>query len=194
VELLRAGPILFRPAAVARLCFHAAVWQGRVNADTPNGVLRGRPHKIGSVDLTSDRRMYRVTMNITRRAATVGLSALALTTGVCASGASEPTVTVTKDPNCDCCTGWTEHLRSAGFLVQVRGTTELGRVKVRLGVPTELAACHTAEVDGYVIEGWKCQERHRKNSLWCCSGRSREPMRALGARQNSIEPAREGCR
>ena len=39
-------------------------------------------------------------MNLTRRAATVGLSALALTTGVRASSAREPTITVTKGPNC----------------------------------------------------------------------------------------------
>jgi hypothetical protein len=32
-------------------------------------------------------------------------------------------------------------------------TSELNRVKVRLGVPQVLASCHTAEVAGYVIEG-----------------------------------------
>ena len=30
---------------------------------------------------------------------------------------------------------------------------ELNRIKVRLGVPSNLAACHTAEIDGYVVEG-----------------------------------------
>jgi hypothetical protein len=29
----------------------------------------------------------------------------------------------------------------------------VNRAKIRLGVPQALAACHTAEVDGYVIEG-----------------------------------------
>jgi hypothetical protein len=32
-------------------------------------------------------------------------------------------------------------------------TPEINRVKVRLGVPQALAACHTGEVAGYVIEG-----------------------------------------
>jgi hypothetical protein len=32
-------------------------------------------------------------------------------------------------------------------------TAELNRVKARLGVPPSLAACHTAEVAGYVVEG-----------------------------------------
>jgi hypothetical protein len=40
-----------------------------------------------------------------------------------------------------------------GFPVEVRETPEINRVKVRLGVPDDLASCHTAEVGGYVIEG-----------------------------------------
>jgi hypothetical protein len=66
---------------------------------------------------------------------------------------SLPKITVAKDPTCSCCAGWTEHVRAAGFSVEVVETNELNRVKVRLGVPSNLAACHTAEVDGYVIEG-----------------------------------------
>ena len=67
--------------------------------------------------------------------------------------AAEPTIAVTKDPNCDCCSGWVEHLRQAGFAVQVRDVPDVNRVKARLGVPSDLAACHTAQVSGYVIEG-----------------------------------------
>lgn len=62
-------------------------------------------------------------------------------------------ITVHKDPNCGCCTGWAEHLAKAGFEVKTIDTTTLDAVKKRLGVPTDLAACHTAEVDGYVVEG-----------------------------------------
>ena len=32
-------------------------------------------------------------------------------------------------------------------------TVEIKRAKVRLGVPPELASCHTAEIGGYVLEG-----------------------------------------
>ena len=68
--------------------------------------------------------------------------------------ASERTlVTVHKDPNCGCCTGWAGHLAKAGFEVRTIDTAELDAVKRRLGVPADLAACHTAEVDGYVVEG-----------------------------------------
>ena len=67
--------------------------------------------------------------------------------------AAWPSVTVHKDPNCDCCTGWVAHLELNGFRVQVVETTELNRVRTRLGVPFDLAGCHTAEVENYVIEG-----------------------------------------
>jgi hypothetical protein len=79
------------------------------------------------------------------------VAALAAAPGIGAAGL--PKITVTKDPTCGCCAGWTEHVRAAGFPVEVVETNELNRVKVRLGVPSNLAACHTAEVDGYVVEG-----------------------------------------
>lgn len=64
-----------------------------------------------------------------------------------------PKMKVTKDPTCGCCSGWTEHVRAAGFQVEVVETSTINRVKVRLGVPSDLYACHTAEIGGYVIEG-----------------------------------------
>ncbi len=67
--------------------------------------------------------------------------------------AAQPSVTVHKDPNCGCCSGWVAHLELNGFQVQVVEDTALNRLKAKLGVPFELAACHTAEVDGYLIEG-----------------------------------------
>ena len=64
-----------------------------------------------------------------------------------------PKLVVSKDPSCGCCSGWVDHIRAAGFPVEVRETPEINRVKVRLGVPQDLASCHTAEVGGYVVEG-----------------------------------------
>lgn len=46
-----------------------------------------------------------------------------------------------------------QYLAKAGFEVKTVDTTRLDEVKKRLGVPLDLAACHTAEVDGYVVEG-----------------------------------------
>jgi hypothetical protein len=67
--------------------------------------------------------------------------------------AADPTITVHKDPACGCCTGWVRHLQQNGFTTKVIETSNLDPVKTRLGVPDDLAACHTAEIEGYVIEG-----------------------------------------
>ncbi|MCK1490070.1 DUF411 domain-containing protein [Bradyrhizobium sp. 180] len=69
------------------------------------------------------------------------------------AGAGEPMIKVHKDPNCGCCSGWVQHLRDAGFTVQVDDASDLPAVRKRLGVPADLAACHTAEVGGYILEG-----------------------------------------
>lgn len=58
-----------------------------------------------------------------------------------------------KDPSCGCCSGWVRHLEKAGFVVKVTETADLGAVRKGLGVPADLSSCHTAEIDGYVLEG-----------------------------------------
>jgi hypothetical protein len=67
-----------------------------------------------------------------------------------------PTVIVFKTATCGCCHGWVDHMRQAGFAVDARdlpGNVELMNVKVDAGVPIDMATCHTALVDGYVVEG-----------------------------------------
>lgn len=63
------------------------------------------------------------------------------------------TVTVYKNPSCTCCSAWADHMRKAGFRVVTIDTNNLDVVKRRYGVAPEHAACHTALVNGYVIEG-----------------------------------------
>jgi hypothetical protein len=87
----------------------------------------------------------------TRRVFVAGFGGLLV--GMPAVAGNLPKVVVSKDPSCGCCTGWVAHLKAAGFPVEVHDTGELNRVKIRLGVPQALAACHTAEVGGYVVEG-----------------------------------------
>lgn len=70
-----------------------------------------------------------------------------------ASAQTLPLITVNKDPSCGCCAAWVDHLRKAGFPSKVIETEAVWGIKQRLGVPQELASCHTAEVAGYVIEG-----------------------------------------
>lgn len=62
-------------------------------------------------------------------------------------------MTVYRDPSCGCCQNWAKIARDAGYQVSVRDDQDMPGVKRRLGVPEALASCHTAEVDGLVIEG-----------------------------------------
>ena len=60
---------------------------------------------------------------------------------------------VYKSPWCGCCGAWVEHMRAAGFDVRVTEVEELDPVKARYGVAPDLQSCHTAVIDGYVVEG-----------------------------------------
>ena len=62
-------------------------------------------------------------------------------------------VTVFKDANCGCCKDWVEHLRKHGFAVTAKDTADVGGVKRTARVPNQLHSCHTAFVNGYVVEG-----------------------------------------
>jgi hypothetical protein len=60
-----------------------------------------------------------------------------------------------KSPSCGCCEKWMRHMESAGFALAARDLSsgELMRQKLKLGIAAPQASCHTAEIDGYVIEG-----------------------------------------
>lgn len=73
--------------------------------------------------------------------------------GVVAGALAAPAATVYKDPACGCCGAWVDHLKANGFPVTVHETQTVSDQKKRLGVPEALASCHTAVIDGYVIEG-----------------------------------------
>jgi hypothetical protein len=62
-------------------------------------------------------------------------------------------VTVYKSPTCGCCKKWVDHMRENGFTVETRDVQSVVPYKIKHGVSQELASCHTAIVDGYVIEG-----------------------------------------
>ena len=85
------------------------------------------------------------------------LFALTLTTGAAAPSvnpAPEQTrITVYKDPSCGCCKNWIEHLLKHGYRVDAKDTPAMADVKRALGVPEALTSCHTAVVNGYLIEG-----------------------------------------
>ncbi len=68
------------------------------------------------------------------------------------SAAENPSIEVWKSPTCGCCDDWITHLEANGFSVTSydEGGTEAMQ---RLGMPFKYGSCHTAEIEGYAIEG-----------------------------------------
>ena len=60
---------------------------------------------------------------------------------------------VYSDPSCGCCGAWVDYMRAQGYTVTVHQDQPMAAVKARLGVPPGAMSCHTALIDGYVIEG-----------------------------------------
>jgi hypothetical protein len=83
----------------------------------------------------------------------VGSTATADAAVPAAATAQQELVTVYKSPSCGCCKAWVEHMRQAGFRMDVHDMDDVQPVKTAMGVPGPLASCHTARVGGYAIEG-----------------------------------------
>ena len=90
--------------------------------------------------------------HITRRAWLAGTAVLALASSTMVAYAAPTTMQVWKDPTCGCCKDWIAHLEKNGFATTV---IEQGNsaARARLGMPQKFGSCHTALVQGYVIEG-----------------------------------------
>ncbi len=61
-------------------------------------------------------------------------------------------VTVYKSPTCGCCEKYVDYLRDNGFVVEANNETDMSAIKKRYGMAS-VASCHTALVNGYVVEG-----------------------------------------
>ncbi len=86
------------------------------------------------------------------RAALIFVGTLMLTFTGAAHAAA---MTVYKTATCGCCKDWVAHVRDAGFDVETHDMpqAELVERKRDLGLDSALGACHTAVVDGYIVEG-----------------------------------------
>lgn len=69
-----------------------------------------------------------------------------------AAPAAQPIV-VYKTATCGCCGKWVEHLKAAGFAPTVHTVQTMDEAPVRKGVPAALRSCHTATLEGYLVEG-----------------------------------------
>jgi len=72
---------------------------------------------------------------------------------VIAGNAAAQDVDVYKSETCSCCKSWVAHLQQNGLNVRPHDVADVVPYKIRAGVTPALAACHTATVEGYVIEG-----------------------------------------
>ncbi|MBS0313816.1 MAG: DUF411 domain-containing protein [Proteobacteria bacterium] len=95
-------------------------------------------------------------LNTTRRrvlSTAFALSALGLAPALLAKQKPRTqTVEVWKDPGCGCCKDWIIHLEKHGFHVVAHDSGNVA-ARARLGLPERYGSCHTAVVDGYLIEG-----------------------------------------
>lgn len=82
------------------------------------------------------------------------ITAVLLAISVSANAAS-PFMVVYKDPNCGCCDAWVQHVNAAGIRTRVVNSSDVSAIKAKLGVPAELASCHTAVLEGtgQIVEG-----------------------------------------
>ncbi|MBE9005738.1 DUF411 domain-containing protein [Fortiea sp. LEGE XX443] len=67
---------------------------------------------------------------------------------------AKPEITIYRSPTCSCCGAWLEHVQQHGFKIREDiKTDEMEAIKQKYNLPPELASCHTAIIDGYVMEG-----------------------------------------
>jgi hypothetical protein len=86
--------------------------------------------------------------------ATLGVTLAIVTAAGQKPAAAGPTkITVYKTPTCGCCAKWVEHMKAAGFAPTVNDLPELSAIKTKHAIPPALQSCHTALVDGYIVEG-----------------------------------------
>ncbi len=62
-------------------------------------------------------------------------------------------IKVYRDPSCHCCGKWMDHLTAQGFQPENISESDMDAFKQEQGVPADLTSCHTAVIDGYLIEG-----------------------------------------
>jgi hypothetical protein len=94
-------------------------------------------------------------MRTRRQILSGSLAAAAATLGFANSAMAQtaPVISVFKSASCGCCGAWVEHLKRARFAVSVRDLDDVAPIKRQHGVPAQLESCHTATLEGYVIEG-----------------------------------------
>jgi len=90
-----------------------------------------------------------MSQSIDRRVVLIALTTLS----AMPAQANSARLKVYRSPTCGCCIGWVRHMERDGFSVDVINQADLAPIKRSAGVPESLESCHTAFIDGYVVEG-----------------------------------------
>ena len=96
--------------------------------------------------------------HFSRRGAMLAMAAALTTSSTLAmagtgAGDKADLLSITKDPSCGCCGAWADLAIKAGFKVEITETADYEGMKRAGRVPEHLWSCHTALIDGSVIEG-----------------------------------------
>lgn len=83
----------------------------------------------------------------------LGLLMASIPAAACARMAKASQLTIYKSPACGCCGAWVDHVKTSGIKAVVREMEDVTPVATKLGVPDQLRSCHTAEINGYFVEG-----------------------------------------
>lgn len=62
-------------------------------------------------------------------------------------------IDVYRSESCGCCKTWITHLKEHNFVVRDHVLSDVTPLKEQLGVPKQGYSCHTAKINGKVIEG-----------------------------------------
>jgi hypothetical protein len=123
-------------------------------------MLQRRNPMSASVDDEADSLRRAVALSLAAGCLTTAFSGQLFAAAVDKPSADKP-IEVWTGPSCGCCKEWIKHLQANGFdaLSHEGGNSE---ARKRLGMPAKYGSCHTAEINGYAIEGHvPAREIHR---------------------------------
>lgn len=89
---------------------------------------------------------------LNRRTLLLGTALAGLAVHGLASAQGVKKIDVWKDPSCGCCKDWVAHLEKNGFKATIYETGNTAK-RAQMGLGDKFGSCHTALIDGYVIEG-----------------------------------------
>lgn len=66
---------------------------------------------------------------------------------------AQATIELYKSPSCGCCTEWATIMEDKGYTVNVHQQNDWSQIKDSFAMPAQLQSCHSAVIEGYLIEG-----------------------------------------